>query len=214
MKSRSRFAAALLSIALALPASHALAQLKAGADYTELKSAQPVEAKGKIEVVEFFWYRCPHCYSLEPTLEPWVKKLPADVQFRRIPAVLSDSWAVDAGYFYAFEALGVLDKLHKPFFDAIHKDRLDIRSEAAVTEWLTKHGIERKKFDEVYKSFGVQSKIKRAAQLSAAYQLEGVPMLAVQGKYTVSAEQGGSQAGMLSTVDKLVDSLRKSPAKK
>ena len=83
-----------------------------------------------------------------------------------------------------------------------------------MTEWLKKHGIDRKKFDETYKSFGVQAKVKRAAQLSGTYQIEGVPMLAVQGKYTVSAEQGGSQAGMLATTDQLIDMLRKSPAKK
>ena len=202
-------AAALLAATLAFLPLAAHAQPKPGTDYSEIKAAQPVEAKGKVEVVEFFWYRCPHCYSLEPILEPWVKKLPADVQFRRIPAVLSDSWAIDAGFFYTFEALGVLDKVHKPFFDAIHKDRLVITSEPAVTEWLKKHGIERKKFDETYKSFGVQAKIKRAAQLSSAYQLEGVPLLAVNGKYTVSAEQGGSQAGMLSTTEQLIDLARK-----
>lgn len=190
------------------------AQLKPGADYTELKAVQPVEAKGKIEVTEFFWYRCPHCYTLEPVLEPWTKKLPADVQFRRVPAVLSESWATDAAIFYTFEALGVLEKVHKPFFDAIHKDRLVITSEPAMTEWLKKNGIDRKKFDETYKSFGVQAKVKRAAQLSSAYKLEGVPMLAVQGKYTVSAEQGGSQAGMLATTDQLIDLARKSPAGK
>jgi len=203
-----------LCAAFAFLSPAALAQPKAGADYSELKAAQPVEAKGKIEVVEFFWYRCPHCFSLEPVLEPWSKKLPADVSFRRIPAVLSDNWAVDAGMFYTFEALGVLDKVHKPFFDAIHKDKLDIRSEPAMTEWLKKNGIERKKFDETYKSFGVQAKVKRAAQLSAAYQLDGVPLLAVHGKYTVSAEQGGSQAGMLATTDQLIGLVRKSTAKK
>ena len=214
MNRSNAFAIALMSAAFALLPAGAQAQLKAGTDYSELQAVQPVEAKGKVEVVEFFWYRCPHCYSLEPTLEPWVRKLPPDVQFRRVPAVLSDNWAVDAGMFYTFEALGVLDKVHKPFFDAIHKDKLDIRSEPAMSEWLKKNGIDRKKFDETYKSFGVQAKVKRAAQLSSAYQLEGVPMLAVQGKYTISAEQGGSQAGMLATTDKLVDMVRKSTVKK
>jgi thiol:disulfide interchange protein DsbA len=214
MNRLTALAASLLTASFVLLAPAAQAQPRPGQDYSELKAVQPVEAKGKVEVVEFFWYRCPHCYNLEPVLEPWVRKLPADVQFRRVPAVLSDNWAVDAGYFYTFEALGVLEKLHKPFFDAIHKDKLDIRSETAMTEWLKKNGIERKKFDEVYKSFGVQAKVKRAAQLSAAYQLEGVPLLAVHGKYTVSAEQGGSQAGMLATTDQLVDLVRKNAGKK
>ena len=207
-------ASLLAATTLVLMVPAAQAQPRPGQDYSELKIAQPLEAKGKVEVVEFFWYRCSHCYNLEPILEPWVKKLPGDVQFRRIPAVLSDSWAIDAAYFYTFEALGVLDKVHRPFFDAIHRDKLDIRSEAAMTEWLKKNGIERKKFDETYKSFGVQAKVKRAAQLSAAYQLEGVPMLAVQGKYTVTVDQGGSQPGMLATAEKLVDMVRKNPGKK
>ena len=143
-----------------------------------------------------------------------MKKLPADVHFRRIPAVLSDTWAVDAAIFYTFEAMGVLDKVHKPFFDAIHKDRLVVTSEPAMTEWLKKHGIERKKFDDTYKSMGVQTNVKRAALLSSAYQLEGVPMLAVQGKYTVSADQGGSQAGMIANTNYLIDMVRKGLGKK
>ena len=206
-------AASLAAVVVILPGA-ARAQLKPGTDYSELKSVQPVEVAGKVEVVEFFWYRCPHCYSLEPVLEAWVKKLPADVQFRRIPAVLSDNWAIDARIFYAFEALGVLDKVHKSFFDAIHRDHLNIASEPAMNEWLKKNGIERKKFDDAVKSFGVQAKVKRAAQLSAAFQLDGVPMLAVQGKYTVSAEQGGTQNGMLANVDYLIDLARKGLGKK
>ncbi len=208
------FALAALTAAAAFLAPAVSAQPKAGADYTELKAAQPVEAKGKVEVLEFFWYRCPHCYSLEPVLEPWTKKLPADVQFRRIPAVLADNWATDARFFYAFEALGVLDKVHKAFFDAIHRDRLNLSSEAAITEWLKKNGIDRAKFDDAYKSFGVQAKVKRAAQLSAAHQLDGVPLLAVQGRYTISAEQGGSQNGMLATTDQMIDLARKGLGKK
>ena len=208
------FVLAALTAAAAFLAPGVSAQPKAGADYTELKAAQPVEAKGKVEVLEFFWYRCPHCYSLEPVLEPWTKKLPADVQFRRIPAVLADNWATDARFFYAFEALGVLDKVHKAFFDAIHRDRLNLSSEAAITEWLKKNGIDRAKFDDAYKSFGVQAKVKRAAQLSAAYQLDGVPLLAVQGRYTISAEQGGSQNGMLATTDQMIDLARKGLGKK
>lgn len=214
MNRTSVLVTAILAATIAFLPPAALAQPRPGTGYTEIKAAQPVDAQGKVEVIEFFWYRCPHCYNLEPVLEPWVKKLPADVHFRRIPAVLSDSWAIDAGIFYTFEALGVLDTVHKPFFDAIHKDRLIITSEPAMTEFLKKHGIERKRFDETFKSFGVQAKVKRAAQLSAAYQLDGVPMLAVEGKYTVSADQGGSQTGMLSTTDYLIDMARKGLGKK
>ena len=210
----SALALSFLAAASVLLPAASQAQPSPGTGYTELKIAQSVDVPGKVEVVEFFWYRCRHCYNLEPVLEPWVKKLPADVHFRRIPAVLSDTWAVDAAIFYTFEAMGVLDKVHKPFFDAIHKDRLVITSEPAMTEWLKKHGIDRKKFDDTYKSMGVQTNVKRAALLSSAYQLEGVPMLAVQGKYTVSADQGGSQTGMIANTNYLIDMARKGLGKK
>ena len=207
-------AVATLSSVFAFLVPAAQAQLKPGTDYSELKAVQQVEVPGKIEVIEFFWYGCPHCYSLEPALEPWAKKLPPDVNFRRIPAVLSDAWAVHARMFYAFEALGVLDTVHKPFFEALHKDRLNVASEPAMNEWLKKNHIDRKIFDAAVKSFGVQAKVKRAAQLSAAFQLDGVPMLAVQGKFTISAEQGGTQNGMLTTTDQVIDLARKGLGKK
>lgn len=207
-------AAAGLAACIALFPLAAQAQLNPGTDYTQLKIVQPVEATGKVELVEFFWYRCLHCYSLEPALEAWVKNLPADVQFRRVPAVLSENWAIDARIFYAFEAMGVLEKVHKAFFDAIHKDRLNVTSEPAMTEWLGKNGIDRKKFDAAVKSFGVQSKVKRAAQLSASYQLDGVPLLAVHGRYTVTAEQGGSHPRMLANTTELIDLARKDLGKK
>ena len=178
--------------------------------YSELNPPQPVDTDGKkIEVVEFFWYGCPHCYNLEPLLENWVKQLPPDVQFRPIPAVFNERWALDASIFYTFEALGVLPKLHRPFFDSIHRDHLRTDDQAAMTEWLQKHGVEPKKFYETMKSFSVQSKTRRAAQLSVAYKIDGTPAMAVQGRYTVSADQGGSREGMLETVSFLVNLVRK-----
>ena len=194
-----------------------LAQPKPGVNYGELKPAQPVESAGKVEVLEFFWYGCPHCYTLEPALENWAKKLPPDTDFKRIPAVLSGSWEPHARFYYAFEALGVLEKLHRPFFDAIHRDRLRLDSVEAVNQWLAKNGVDAKKFADATRSFGVTSKVKRAAQLSAAYRVDGVPMLAVQGRYTVSTEQGGSQQGMLDITSFLVGQSRKDlkqPARK
>ena len=105
-------------------------------NYSELKPPQPVESQGKIEVLEFFWYGCIHCYNLEPYIESWLKKLPPDVQFRRIPAIFNQRWALDAAIFYTFEAMGVLDKVHRPFFDAIHRDHLRTDNPAALNEWL------------------------------------------------------------------------------
>ncbi len=178
-------------------------------NYSELKPPQPVETQGKIEVLEFFWYGCIHCYNLEPLIENWEKKLPGDVQFRRVPAVFNERWAQDAAIFYSFEALGVLDKLHRPFFDAIHRERLNTANQQVLAEWLQKQGVDPKKFFDTLKSFGVQSRTRRATQQSIAYKIDGTPAMAVQGRYTVSAEQGSSREGMLQTVDYLVEQVRK-----
>jgi len=205
-----------------LVAAIALAPLAARAQspgeasgYSALKNDLPVETPGKIEVAEFFWYGCIHCYNLEPLLEKWVPALPADTQFRRIPAVFNERWAHDAAIYYTFEVLGVLGKLHRSFFDAIHKDRLKTDNPAALGEWLTKNGLDVKKFDDTMKSFGVQSKVRRAAQLTTASRIDGTPALMVHGRYTVSAEQGRTREGMLQNAERLVGVVRKSlPARK
>jgi thiol:disulfide interchange protein DsbA len=180
--------------------------------YTTLQNQLPVETQGKVEVAEFFWYGCIHCYNLEPALEKWVPTLPADTQFRRIPAVFNERWAHDATIYYAFEVLGVLDKLHRPFFDAIHKDRLKTDNPAALAEWLTNKGLDPKKFDATMKSFGVQSKTKRAAQITTASRIDGTPALMVQGRYTISTEQGKTREGMLATAEALAGMVRKNLA--
>ncbi len=170
---------------------------------TELNPAQPVDAAGRIEVLEFFWYGCIHCYNLEPKLDTWLKTLPKDVEFRRVPAVLSERWAHDATIFYTFDALGVLDKLHRPFFDAIHRDRLRTDTPALNT-WLEKQDIDPKKFADTAKSFGVQGKARRAARLTTEYKVDGTPAMAVHGRYTV-----GAHDAMLETVNQLVATVRK-----
>jgi protein dithiol oxidoreductase (disulfide-forming) len=170
----------------------------------ELQPPRPTESEGKIEVLEFFWYGCIHCYNLEPKLETWLKSKPADVAFRRVPAVLSDRWGHDAVVFYAFEAMGLLDKLHKPFFEAIHLQRLRSDNMAALNDWLTRQGVEPKKFEAAARSFGVQSKAKRAIQLTADYKIDGTPAMAVNGRYTVGASET-----MLETVNQLIVAARK-----
>ena len=180
--------------------------------FTTLRSELPVETPGKIEVAEFFWYGCIHCYRLEALLEAWVPKLPADAYFRRIPAVFNERWAHDAAIYYAFEVFGVLDKLHRPFFDAIHRDRLKTDNPQALAEWLTKNGLDPKKLDGTMKSFGVQSKVRRANQLTGAAQIDGTPALMVHGRYTVSAEQGRSREGMLATAERLIGVVRRNLA--
>jgi thiol:disulfide interchange protein DsbA len=200
-------AAALAPVPLALRA-------QGDAGYTTLPTGLPVENPAKVEVAEFFWYGCIHCYNLEPVLEAWVPKLPPDAYFRRIPAVFNERWAHDAAIFYAFESLGVLDKVHRPFFDAIHKDRLQTDNPAALREWLTRHDIDPKKLETTMKSFGVQSKLKRAAQLTTGARIDGTPALMVQGRYTISAEQGRSREGMLANAERLIPLVRKTLAAK
>jgi thiol:disulfide interchange protein DsbA len=172
--------------------------------YIEVKPPVPVEGTSKIEVLEFFWYGCIHCYNLEPALEQWVKTLPKDVEFRRVPAVFNERWALDASIFYAMEAMGLLDKLHRPLFDAIHKDGLRTENKQAFSEWLAKQGVDAKKFIDTAQSFGVRSKTKRATQLTIAYKIDGTPAMAVHGRYTIPA-----QAGVLKVVDSLVERVRK-----
>jgi protein dithiol oxidoreductase (disulfide-forming) len=191
-----------------LLAVFALAPLAAAAQQQrgvmELNPPRPVESAGKIEVLEFFWYGCIHCYNLEPRIETWLKTLPADVEFRRVPAVFNERWAHDAAIFYAFEAMGLLDKLHKPFFDAIHRDRLRTDHAPALNQWLEKQGVDPKKFEATVKSFGVQSKTRRAVRMTADYKIDGTPAMAVHGRYTVP-----SGDTMLNTVNELVAAVRK-----
>jgi len=186
-----------------------------GTDYIELKPAQAVDTPSKIEVIEFFWYRCPHCYALEPDLEAWVKRLPRDVQFKRIPGVLNEDWAVDARIFYALEAIGEVERVHRPLFNAIHQQggvrlRGDVFAKW-VAEWLAKQKVDMAKYDAAFHSFSVESKLRRAGQMASAYRLEGVPTLSVQGRYLVLAST--SQRGMLSTADFLIGETRKQPPK-
>ena len=196
----------LIAAAALVPAAFsplaALAQQREA--FIEIKPPMPVETDGKIEVTEYFWYGCPHCYNLEPRLEAWVKKLPPDAEFKRIPAVFNARWAHDAAIFYAFEALGVVDKLHRPFFDAIHRDHLNTENRAALDEWVGKNGVDAKKFEDALKSFGVQSKVRRASQLTVASKIDGTPALTVQGRYMI----GGSES-MLDTASQLIAMVRK-----
>jgi protein dithiol oxidoreductase (disulfide-forming) len=202
-RARRTLVVALSLTPLALASGRVFAQ--ANGAFSELKPPLHVESEGKIEVLEFFWYGCIHCYNLEPKLDAWLKTLPKDVQFRRVPAVLSDRWGHDATIFYAFEAMGLLDKLHRPFFEAIHVNRLRTDNAASLNGWLEKQGLDPKKVNEVARSFGVQSKVKRAIRLTSDYRIEGTPAMAVHGRYTVPASDA-----MLDTVNQLVAAVRKS----
>jgi thiol:disulfide interchange protein DsbA len=206
-----QLAAALIVL---FAAGLAQAQPAEGVEYRQLATAQPTDAPGKIEVVEFFWYGCPHCYTFEPVLASWLKQLPKDVHFRRIPAMFNEEYARGARAFYALEAIGQEERLHRALFEAIHTgDRLRVANEAALTEWLGKHGVDTKKFAAAYRSFSVESKLKRAAQLTQAYKIDGVPSMAVNGRYVVNTDRITSFEQLLVITDYLVEQSRKGGGK-
>jgi thiol:disulfide interchange protein DsbA len=178
-------------------------------DYREIKPAQATEDGPKIEVIEFFWYGCPHCYELEPTLKKWLARKPDDVSFRRVPAIFRQSWVPGAQTFYTLETMGELDRLHAKVFDAIHIERQSFGDMAAIGGWMGKNGVDAKKFEDTAKSFAVSGKVQRAQQMSAAYQLTGVPALVVDGKYIAL---GNSFDGMIAIVDQLIERAREERA--
>lgn len=174
-----------------------------GRQYTRLQTPQPTAADGKVEVIEFFWFGCPHCGKLEPLLKSWVKQLPADVTFKKVPAVLSDSWAPGARLFYTLEAMNLLDKLSDAVFDAMIKQRIDLGKEDTLLDWIAKQGVDPKAFADTYKSFSVDAKVRKAAEMTQEYGFSGVPALVVGGKYSPGPELS-SYGQMLEVADFLI----------
>ena len=155
-------------------------------------------------MLEFFWYGCPHCNALEPDLNDWLKNKPKHVAFKRVPAILNESWAAMARAYYALEALGKNDKLHSDVFHAFHVQRMDLSPPETFFDWAVTKSIDRKKLADAYNSFAVNTKVMRAAQLTRDYKLAGVPALAVNGKYVTSVSMTGSQQALFDTVDVLI----------
>ncbi len=180
--------------------------------YAVMDPAQPVEGGGKIEVTEFFWYGCPHCYHLEGQIANWLKTKPSDVVFKRVPAYPSEGWGELAKVYYTFQAMGLLDQFHSKIFDAIHKDGQNLGNKKIRDKWLTKNGIDLAKYDAMEKSFTVATDLSRARQLTIAYKVDSVPRVFVQGKYYTAAEFTGSPDTVFQEVDKLIDMVRKEQA--
>ncbi len=185
-----------------------------GTHYVELSPPQPTESTGKIEVIEFFWYGCPHCYALEPLIDTWMKKLPNDAVFNRVPAIFNEQWGVAARVYYALDAIGEETRVRAALFDAIHKENLRITSESALEEWLGKKGVSVEKYKAAYRSFGVESRYRRAAQMTQSYKIDGVPTFAVQGRFVISATANGEPRQLLSVTDYLIGEARRSMARK
>jgi len=185
----------------------------AGTDYAVLETAAPVEAAaGKIEVVEFFWYNCPHCNAFEPILSDWAKKLPKDVAFRRVPVAFNAGFAPQQRLYYSLEAMGLLEKVHPKVFAAIHVEKLNLVKGEAITEWIGKNGVDTEKFLAQYNSFGVVTKAQRATQLQNAFKVEGVPALGVAGRFYTDGTMARSMERALLVVQSLLDDIRKQRA--
>lgn len=188
-----------------LPAAGA-AEFTAAVHYQELFQAQPVETGDKIEVRELFWYGCPHCYDLEPHLDKWLKTMPPNAAFVRMPAVLRDSWSPGARAYYAFAALGALSKLHGTFFKAIHgqKRKNLVSSPEAIADFAAENGVDRQKFLDAYNSFAIDSKARQAAAMVGRYEADGVPTIVVDGRYRTSPSMAGGHERLGEIIDFLI----------
>lgn len=166
-----------------------------GVDYRTLDKLQQTDSGKKVEITEFFWYSCPHCNALEHDLVAWVKKQGDNIVFKRVPVAFRDAMVPQQKLYYALEAMGKLDEVHQKMFNAIHVEKRRVDSDAEILDFIVKLGIDKQKFLDVYNSFGVQSKTKRATQLMQAYQVDGVPLLAVDGRYLTSPGIVGASLG-------------------
>lgn len=198
---------ALVFLTLSLVSCTSEAGFEAGKHYVELSSGQPVSADGKIEVREFFWYGCPHCYRLEPFLEAWLEKRPADVAYVRTPGV-ARRWISHAKAYYAFEALGITEKVHRPFFDAIHKGGQTLADESSIKAFLANYGVDGEAFAKAFNSFGVRTQVEKAKKLNFRYAVESVPMVTIGGKYKTSASMAGSERQLMQVIDHLIEKIR------
>ena len=181
-----------------------------GKDYKVLDKLVPTDAgAGKIEVIEFFWYSCPHCYAFEPKLVSWLKKAPQDVSFRRVPVAFRDDFVPQQRLYYALEAMGKLEDVHQKVFDAIHKDRQQLNREELILAFAEKNGLDRAKFQELYNSFSVSTKARRAKQLQDLYKVEGVPALGIAGRYYTDATLSGNMDRAVQVAEFLIAEARR-----
>jgi len=182
--------------------------------FVELKPAQPTQTGDKIEVVEIFWYGCPHCYSFEPFLEEWHKTLPEDVQLIRLPGVLNQGWIPHAKAYYTAEKLGVLEKTHRPLFDALHKEKKQIYNDDQLRAFFVSKGVTGEQFDQTYGSKEVDAKIRQAYFLARDYKLTGVPSMVINGKYLTSASHTGTFEDLINTMNMLIEKERQARSAK
>jgi len=199
----------MLVVVALLCASYAHAEVTAGVEYKLLDTPQPTSGK-KVQVQEFFFYGCSHCYHLHPLLVAWEKKMPRDVELQYVPVVFNDGWEPMAHTFYALEAMGKLKQLHDPLFVAWNVSNIDLSDEAKIAEFVSKHGVDRSAFEAEYNSFSVSSKIARSNQLLQVFGIRGTPTIVVDGKYIITGLQPEETIRVL---DEVVKIARKERAK-
>lgn len=208
---RRFFSSALLATTAWLSALPAKAQwaFKAGKDYAVLERPVPTDAgPGKVELLEFFWYSCPHCNKFEPTFAQWVKDAPKDVAVRRVPIAFRDDFAPQQRLFYTLEAMDLLGSLHGKVFHAVHEERLPLNTEATILAWVEKQGVDKAKFSDIFKSYAVTSKIKKAVQLQNDFRIEGVPSLGIAGRFYTDGGLAGSMERALKVAESLIAQAR------
>lgn len=180
---------------VALSAAASPASPQNGLDYRTLEQPQQTAAGNKVEVTEFFWYSCPHCFAFEPELESWVKKQGDKIVFKRVPIAFRDSFIPQQKLYYTLEGLGMVDQLHAKVFRAIHVERQRLDTDAEIADFMAKQGVDKKKFTDMYNSFAVQTKVRQASQTQNAYKVDGVPLVAIDGRWLTSPSIVGTSIG-------------------
>ena len=210
LSAASAVAASALTLPVANPAMAQARQLKEGKDFKRLdKPVTPDAPAGKVDVIEFFWYSCPHCNAFEPTLDAWVKAAPKDLSIRRVPVAFNASFVPQQKLYYTLEGMGKLEALHAKVFRAIHVEKAKLAKDDEILAWVTQQGVDAAKFKEVYGSFSVANQVRRASQLQDSYGVEGVPSMGVAGKYYTDGTMAGSMQTVLQVVEYLAATARK-----
>ena len=199
--------AALITM-FALVGAASAQNLEEGRNYARIKNPQPVDTGKNIEVIEFFSYGCPHCGELEPHMQSWLKKKPADVQLRRVPVMFQPRWENLAKVYYTLEALGEEQRLTPEVFSAIYGKGAPLWNEKDFFEWAASKGLDRKKVEDLFSSFTIVGKVNRAKQQAGAYNIQSTPMVVVDGKYMIASDKVGGHAGMPAAIDFLVSKAR------
>ncbi|MBB6561236.1 thiol:disulfide interchange protein DsbA [Acidovorax soli] len=210
LSAASAVAASALALPVATPALAQARQFKEGKDYRKLdKPLTPDAPAGKVDVIEFFWYACPHCNAFEPTLEAWIKAAPKELSIRRVPVAFNASFVPLQKLYYTLEGMGKVGELHARVFRAIHVEKVKLAKDEEIMAWIATQGVDVAKFKEIYSSFTVSNQVRRASQLQDAYGVEGVPSMGVAGRYYTDGTMAGSMSVVLQVVDQLAGVARK-----